>query len=364
MKKTLYTLTLLATIAGACQKQQTTTQPTVQAITEAVYATGYIVPKNEYQVFSKAEGYLVRKLVNDGDAVTTGEPLFVIENEGYNSRYQNAIEVYQMARNNYQNTSPVLEELAASLQNARQKLAFDSTNYQRYNNLLASNATTRLEYDRSRLSLENSRNEYLLQKSRYDKLKNQLYLDMRNAETQLKIATEDHNSNIIRSRMDGRLFQTLKQEGELVKRNEPIALVGDKEVVYLQLRVDELDLGKVKEGQDILVKLDAYKDQVFKARLTKIYPLVDRREQSFRVDAEFTDEVPARFSGLGAEANIIISHKEKALTIPRTALVANDSVRITENGEEKTIHISTGLQTMEKVEVTKGLTETSTLLIR
>ena len=78
---------------------------------EAVYASGFVVAKDEYEVYSQAEGYLSEKLVMDGEEVRQGDPLFVIESDQQSSRYRLAKENYDMAMSNYSQNSPVLEEL-------------------------------------------------------------------------------------------------------------------------------------------------------------------------------------------------------------------------------------------------------------
>ncbi|MGB5357979.1 MAG: efflux transporter periplasmic adaptor subunit, partial [Eudoraea sp.] len=57
------------------------------------------------------------------------------------------------------------------------------------------------------------------------------------------------------------------------------------------------------------------------------------------------------YPGLAGEGNIIISIREKALTIPKSYLSGQDQVK-TENGLVK---ITTGSENMEMVEVLEGL---------
>jgi len=80
---------------------------------EAIYASGFAVARDEYQVFAQAEGYLSAKLVMDGDTVRRGDPLFIIEADQQSARYRIARENYDMASANYRKGSPVLSELTA-----------------------------------------------------------------------------------------------------------------------------------------------------------------------------------------------------------------------------------------------------------
>jgi len=150
--------------------------------------------------------------------------------------------------------------------------------------------------------------------------------------------------------------------GELVRKGEAVALLGNANGVYMQLAVDETDFAKLRIGQQVLVKMDAYGDRVFKAQVSKIYPKLNKIDQSFRVDADFVGEAPEAYYGLTVEANIVISQNPKALTIPKAYLVGRDSVLVQQNGETQKVKITKGAENFEIVEVKNGLTETSLIV--
>lgn len=361
MKLPLY-FTVLLTVFGSCRNNQNEIKPSVKPLIEAVYASGFVVAKDEYEVYSQAEGYLSEKLVTDGEEVKKGDPLFIIEADQQSSRYTLAKKNYEMATRNLSGNSPVLNELKASIETSKTKMQFDSLNFVRYTNLIKSNATTRAEFDRIKLQYDNSRNEYGLQKSRYEKIKDQLYIELQNTKSQLQIAGDESGRYIVRSKVDGKVFKTMKEKGELVRRNEAVAVVGKDDIFYLQLSVDELDVQRVKTGQQVLVKIDAYPNKVFKASVTKIYPMINKQLQSIRVDADLDEPLPGGFSGLALEANIVIRQKEKALVIPKTALLAGDSVNIKTGDGIKKIKVTTGIQTLDEVEITDGLDSTGLIV--
>ena len=348
---------------ASCNNDTTEVKPQLKQITEAVYASGYILPEDEYQVYSLAEGYLAKKLVREGSVVEINEPLFIIQGPQQDIRYQNAVSVYEIAKENYGGNSPFLKEAKTALEISRNKLENDSINYFRFKNLWETNATSKMELDRAALAYDLSKNEYEARRQQFEKLKNQLYLELKNAQSQLDITLEDKNNKVIKSNISAMVYQTYKEEGELVRRGEPLALLGKKDNMYLQLSVDELDINKIKVGQQILVKADVYGDKVFNAKVTKIYPMFNRREQSFRVDAAFNDTLPDNYVGLSVEANIIIAQKENALVVPRELLLDKDSIYISQNGNEQKIKLTKGMETLEYVEVL-GVDKNTTIIIK
>jgi hypothetical protein len=193
--------------------------------------------------------------------------------------------------------------------------------------------------------------------------KNQLYVDLQNSKSNFKVNAREGDNFRIRSFEVGKLYEIYKKQGELVRKGEAVALVGDANEVYAQLAIDEADFVKVQVGQGVLVKIDVYKDKVFKAKVTKLYPKLNKADQTFRVDAEFVGEKPNAYYGMTIEANIVISQNARVLTIPKNYLIDDDSVWIEENGEKKKIKIAKGVENLDLVEVKSGLTEKTILVL-
>ncbi|MFD2515010.1 efflux RND transporter periplasmic adaptor subunit [Pontibacter locisalis] len=357
-------LVLLLFITAACGPQEQTTSPSYRQLTEAVYASGKIYPDNEYIVSTNADGVITSMLVEEGDTVQVGQTLMSIEGDIPDARLESATEAYRRARENYNTDSPVMQELRAGLEAAKTKMQNDSVQYVRYRNLLNANATSKAQYDQRKLAYELSKQEYAARQSNYRNVRNQLYLELKNAESQYKINLKDESNYNIRSNINGLVYDLYKEQGELVRRNEPVALLGDASNVYLRLLVDELDIARVKRGQEVLVKVDLYPDKIFKARVTKVYPRLITADQSFRVDAEFIEEKPEIFYGLNIEANIIVSERARVLTIPKSYLVGQDSVLVKRNGDVEKVKLKKGMENFELVEVLSGLDTNSVIVER
>lgn len=347
----------------SCGKDENIIHPEYRPLTEVVYASGNIYPENEYRVFANADGILQDVMTEEGDTVKAGQVLFRIDNETQQIRTQGASAVYSKAAENYGNQSPVIRELESALQIARNKLENDSVNYIRFKNLAEKNATSQSELDRAKLAYTTSKNDYEARKSSLRRTRNQLYVELENAQTQLKSTQVDRDNYAVKSYIDGLVYDVLKKRGESIRRGEPIALIGDAGKVYAKLVVDEQDIAMIKTGQEVLIRLDYDKNKVYKAVVSKIYPRLTREDQSFRVDAVFKEEQPPVLYGLTVEANIVISSKEKTLTIPKSALTDPDSVLIKTKDGDKKIWIKRGLENMEYTEVISGLTDKSEIIL-
>lgn len=350
-------------LLSSCGNKNEYARPSVKPLMEAVYSSGFVRAQQEYEVFSEGEGYVVDKLVEDGDLVKKGDVLYILNATQPNARYQVARQNYELAAKNLDKNSAVLSELKALVQSAESKKKFDSINYERYKNLLKQNVGTKIEFDRIKLTYENSSNEFQLYSNRYQRSLNELQTQYENAKQQLIIAGDDSGRNIVKSLADGKVFLTRKEKGEVVRRGESLAMIGNTSSFYIELSIDELDITKLQLNQQVLVKIDAFPTEIFHASVSKIYPLIDIRQQSLRVDATLTDSIPGAFSGLALEANIIIQQKDKALTIPKSALLPGDSVWINQDGSKQKIAIKKGIETMDEVEILAGLDSTTLVLV-
>ncbi|WP_041693419.1 MULTISPECIES: efflux RND transporter periplasmic adaptor subunit [Emticicia] len=365
MKQSFLAIVVMTSLViVSCKKSATTnTNPQYKALTEAVYASGNIFPKNEYKLTANADGFLLKQIAFEGDIVSKNQMLFQLESATQDARLEAANNIFRQSEANFSDNSPILDELESQLRNARTKLANDSINYQRYKELYERNATTRIDYERAELAYQTSKNDVSARRKAWLRTKNQLYVDLQNSKSNFRVNAREDDNYRIKSFMDGKLYEVYKKQGELVRRGEAIALIGDANEVYAQLAIDESDFVKVKVGQEVLIKIDVYKDKVFKARVSKLYPKLNKADQTFRIDAEFTDEQPNAYYGMTIEANIIISQNPRVLTIPKNYLVGSDSVWIEENGDKKKIKIIKGVENLDMVEVKTGLTEKSVLVL-
>src|SRR5688572_5027746 len=117
--RSFYLLTLSAAMLTACIGKDDGVKPTVKPLIEAVYASGFVVSKDEYEIFPQVEGSVAEKLVEEGDAVKKGEPLYIIESGQQSARYSIARENYDLASKNFRDNSPVLQELKAARESAK-----------------------------------------------------------------------------------------------------------------------------------------------------------------------------------------------------------------------------------------------------
>lgn len=332
--------------------------PVSEKITESVYASGFVKSKDQYQVFSKANGILKKLLVKKGDLVHKGQVMFVLSNDVSKLNTENA----QLAASNadIKSNTDKLRELDLAIELSKKKMENDKLVLDRQKKLWADQIGTKFELEQRELSYSNSKSAFESAKLRYNELKKQLNFAADQTRKNLSISQSMQDDFNIKSEVNGRVYSILKEEGEMITPQAPIALIGDATSFTLLLQVDENDIVKVKPGQKIAVTMDSYKGQVFDAVLTKINPLMNERSRSFEVEASFIQQPATLYPNLTLEANIILQSKDHVLTIPRKYLINDEYVMISKKEKRK---VKVGLKDYQKAEILEGLSKEDKIMM-
>jgi len=357
IKSILLQVIIVALLLFSCKSKQETIQPVEQKISESVYASGIIKSKNQYEVFSLVNGLVEKLLVSEGDMIKNGDPILQLSNTTAQLNAENAritADYAAVAANNEK-----INEGKISIDLAKTKMQNDASLLQRQQNLWAQQIGTRNELDMRELSYKSSVNAYESARLRLAELQKQLSFQAKQSQKNLQISTTQSGDYIIKSNANGRVYSILKEKGEMVNTQSPVALVGDGNAFSLELQVDEYDIAKVKPGQKIVLSMDSYKGQVFEAVVEKVIPVMNERSKSFTIEAGFVKQPASLFPNLSCEANIVIREKEKALTIPRAYLLEGDFVLLANKEKRK---VTTGLKDYKLVEIISGLNVNETIL--
>lgn len=356
-KLTIITLLLPSLFIVGCKNNAETITPKITNIVESVYASGVVKSKNQYDVFTKINGKIETIFVVEGQLVQKGDPLFKIENKNSNLTADNAL-LLALA-NDYKLNEEKLSEARNAIDLAQNKLTYDSLLFTRQQELWRQNIGAKVELEQKELSFINAKVNLKKAKVAYNDLQRQLKLASDQSKNNLRIAQSNESDLIIRSEVTGYIYKINAKRGEQATSMSPLAVVG-KENFIIELNVDEIDIVNIRKEQKLIVKMDSYKGQIFEAQVSFIYPIMNERTRTFRVEAIFSKEPDVLYPNLTLEANIIINVKKNVLTIP-TRYLLNDSTVILKDGTTKQIKI--GLQDYTLTEIVSGLDETSEISI-
>ena len=265
----------------------------------------------------------------------------------------------QQAQQNASKNSTILGSIRDEISTANLNFKNAKINYERQQKLWSQDIGTRMDLDSRKLAYESAQNQLSMLQTKLKRTNSELNTALQQANLQYQSARSNATDFMIRSNMLGKVYSLTKKQGEIISPQMPIATIGNAEDYIIELLIDEVDITKIQLDQKVLLSLDAYAKKVFEARISKIYPSKNERNQTFKVEASFVEKPIRLYPGLTGEANIIIAEKDKVLSIPRDYL--NDKSEV--NTPDGLIQVKTGLQNLDRIEIISGI-DTSTKIIQ
>lgn len=329
--KFAFVLIFLSLLSLNCKENKESIKPRYRDITEAVYSTVVVEPDNLYEAFPSIGGLIENAYVQVGDTVQINSLLFKIRNPTSDIETENAQLRYEITKEAFNGNSNIFTELDRSINTLKMKMKNDSINYTKQSKLWDLNIGSEQEYESRKLSYEISKNEYDIMLIDYKRKKLELSKNTAVANNVFKSNKITKKEYTIRSKMDGIVYDIYKEIGESVSQQTPIGLIGSANDYIIKLLIDEIDIASISIGQKAIIKLDAMPLKVYEATITKIYPTKDLRSQTFMVEAEFITKPATLYNGLSGEANIIMSQRQRVLTVPSEYITVDNKLN-TDNG--------------------------------
>lgn len=337
----------------SCGDERESIQVERSDLVEAVYSSVLIEPKDLYTIKPSVSGYLEDLFIEEGNVVKMGDPLFLIRDVVGSSSEQNARLAYEQAKKNYSGSRSILEEIRLEIDQLTLKRKTDSVNYERNKSLFQSGAVTKFTLEQSELLFQSSKTSHLAAVNRLKRTEQDMRTVMQQAQNNYISSSSRTDDARITAAISGRVYNILKERGDFVSVQEPIAILGSEKEFHINLLVDEVDINCIRLGQVIYVSLESYPGKVFKAIVDRIVPQLDQQTQTFKVIGSFVDQPANLYMGLTGEASIVIEERKKALVIPIEYLTPNDEVE-TDGG---LIKVKTGIKSLSQVEITGNLSE-------
>lgn len=307
-------------------------------IIDKALAVGTIEPENEISVKSKVSGVVNKIFADAGTYVRAGQPLLEVRPD------PTPLELADAKRN--------VEMVQVEVDNTLKEKSRQETLVQKQ---LISNK----EYEDFQRRFEESGLRLKIAKERLALLES----------GRIKIGNKNIES-IIKAPIDGFVLNKTVEVGDPVtplssyQEGTVLMKMANMERLIFKGTVDEIDVGKLKEGMEVEIKVGALPTDTVYGTLRKISLKAEKKEQAtvFAIEISIpkSKKITLR-AGYSANANIIIQRKQNVLTIPeRVVTFRNDSAFVKiptgpEKSEER--QIKTGLSDAISIEVVSGLKE-------
>jgi len=305
-----------------------TEKPTRQNIVNKTVATGNIIPLEEVLIKPNISGVIEEIYVEGGDILKANDliaKIKVIPNLASLNQAQNAIETAQIA------------------------LSDEKRRYERQQGLFAKGVISKEEMERSEVSYKQSQQSYNAAMQNYDIVK-----------TGSTKGLGKSANTLIRSTVSGMVLDMPVEVGnQVIQSNNfnegtTIAALADINRMIFEGKVDESEVGKIKEGYPLEITVGALENVTFDAVLDYIAPKgkLDNGAIQFEIKGTLhkSDTTFIR-AGLSANASIILARADSVISI-KEALVQFD-----EETKKPYVEIKTGEKDFERREITLGISD-------
>ena len=317
-------------------------QATIGSVVKKTVATGSIVPKEEVLIKPNISGIIDAIFVEAGQTVVTGDLIAKV-------RVVPNINALNSAQNN-------IKAAKTQVETARLALERQTSIYERQQVLFQRGVISANEFDTARLSFDQATQRY-----------NQEQVNLHAAEQTFDIVKTGSTQGLgavanteIRATVSGMVLDVpVKVGNQVIESNNfndgtTIAILADVNKMIFEGKVDESEVGKIKENLALEITVGAIEDKSFDAVLDYIAPkgIEENGAVQFEIKGSLSKkDITFIRAGLSANASIILARADSVLTI-KESLIQYDR-----ETQQAFVEIETGDQDFERRDVTLGISD-------
>ncbi len=348
------------------------TRVTRETIESALTTNGKVEPIEWESLRAERPGPVDRVLVHRGDTVKKGQVLVQMDTAEARSELASAVARIAGAQADAQVTrqggrATDRTEIESSLNQARAELANAQRDLASLEKLAAKNAATQYDVTQAREAVQKIQLRIQSLESRRISLvsapdREAAQARVREAQAAAGAARVHVEQGIIRSPMNGIVYQIELKPGAFLNAGDLVASIGVLNKLVVKVYVDEPELGRVAKGMPVLITWDALPGRQWKGEVdrvpTEVTALGTRQvgEVSCVIDNPDLTLLP----GTNINAEIRSKTVQNAIALPKEALRREG----TQNGVLKLQGskvvwqpISPGISSVTRIQVISGLSE-------
>ena len=381
----LFCTLFLALLANACEKGGTNTAPEERAynvqvraaekkaLRPFVEAIGTLHPHDEVTVSTEVDGILRDLKVDEGTKVSKDMLLAVIDDTDYNHEVKRAEGVLEAAQSRLQQllTGARPQEVQLAKAEVDQTLADmekRKADMERAKKLVQDKYISAQEWDSARTAYDvavathqKAKENYALvvEGPRKEEIA-QARAQVDQSQAALSLARQKLSKTKIFSPLAGTVRVRKVSKGEFVKNGTALFVIIQSNPIKLRFTVTERDVGKVKIGQDVSLRVDAFPTSEFKGGVTTIYPSLEEKTRTLLVEALVPNADESLKPGFFAKVVLYTGLPKETVVIPVTALLYEETkirVFVEEQSRAKEKVVKVGSKYGEGMEIMEGLQE-------
>jgi len=281
-------------------------------ISEIVTASGRIQPKTKVNITSEVSAEIVQLTVKEGDFVTKGTPLLLLDTIQYKSDANQA--------------KYSLDEIKARAAAAESQFNKDKKEYDRQQSLFAKGLSSETLLSNATFAYENS-------KANFDAYKAQV----KTVNARLNKSLDNLSKTVITAPMDGVIIYLSAEVGEIAQaqtsftQGKTLMTIADLAIFEVEVEIDETQIANVSMYQDVDIRVDAFDDSLFTGVVTEIGNSATMSGQgteefttAFKVIIKFDETNVTIRPGMSATVDITTASEKDALLVPYASVILRE----------------------------------------
>jgi membrane fusion protein (multidrug efflux system) len=254
-------------------------------------------------VIPRVAGYVMDVRVRDNQKVKKGDTLLVLDDRDYVIKVEQAQAALQIAQSSLNSarasTSVAKANIATSqasvgtvdaqIEAAKITLWRASQDFERYANLFKDHSITQQQYEQALAAKQTAEKQLSIlqeQKKQAQQQTNAVSVQSNATGSQINVAEATIHQRqvdmdaaklnlsytVITAPQDGLVSKINVQPGQYVQAGQPVFSIVHSENVWVIANFKETQVNKMKEGQKVIIHVDAYPGHQFEARLSSFSP--------------------------------------------------------------------------------------------
>lgn len=349
-----------------------TEKATKQDIVSMISTNGKIEPVSNFEAHAPAPATVKRVLVHEGDHVKAGQLLLELDNADATAQRAKAYAQLRSAEADLLavkggGTNEEVLTTRADLSKATAEQQEAQRNLQAVQKLAQNGAASPAELQAAEDRVKKADADVQLLQSkltgRYSSPEiAKAEANVSQARAAYAATQELINNAIVHSPFDGTVYQLPVKQGSYVPGGQLLIQVAKLETVQVRGFIDEPEIGRLAKGQKVEIRWDAIPGRVWEGSLTRLPTVVTM--VGTRTVGEITCTIDnfdrKLLPNVNVNVSIVVAKHPDALTVSREAVHDVEGKRYVYRIVDHKIQsqeVQTGLSSLTRVEITKGLSE-------
>jgi len=281
--------------------------------------SGSLSPVIQATVRAKVPGEVHKVAVREGDRVTEGQVIAVIDTADLKAK---------------------LDAQQASVEESRAKETLARKNRENNQQLLRQNFISQNAFDTTVSNYEAAA------------------AATKSSEAQVRMAEKAMQDAVVRAPFAGVVSRRMVSVGEKVGVDSPLFTVVDLAKMEIEAPAPASEIPGVKVGQVAQMRVDGFSDRVFEGRIERINPAAEQGSRSITLYVSVPNRDGALRGGMFAKGQLILDKSAPAPVVPATAVreeAGQSYVFTIEDGKVARRAVTLGLREEGLVEIKSGL---------